>query len=146
MNKERAMTSQKKYGHTEYFRHAFDNYCKKALKYGGRDIMRNAKRKSQFEVSFDELPKSEQESLYTEDEYFANEYIFNVLGVEVEVTDGALGEALAAIESGKRDIILLSYFMDMSDREIAEKYGILRRTVARYRKKTLELLRKLMEV
>lgn len=133
-------------GPEKHFRHTFDSYCKKILKYGGRDIFRNAKRRTEFELSFDSLPESAKESLHAEDEYFKYEYLFNVLGVDIEVADGELGEALASLPADKRDIILLSYFMEMTDREIAEAYGLVRRTVALRRKKIIEQLKKLLEV
>ena len=52
---------------------------------------------------------------------------------------------LAKLLREKRDVILLSYFMDMSDREIGELLDMVRRTVQHRRTDTLAELRKRME-
>ena len=52
---------------------------------------------------------------------------------------------LAKLLREKRDVILLSYFMDMSDREIGELLDMARRTVQHRRTDTLAELRKRME-
>lgn len=46
----------------------------------------------------------------------------------------------------KRDIILLAYFLDMTDQEIADKLDMVRYTVQRRRAKSLKELKKKMEV
>ena len=56
-----------------------------------------------------------------------------------------MGEALTALPADRRDILLMSYFFDMPDREIAERLNIARRTVGKYRVKTLRELKKIME-
>lgn len=45
----------------------------------------------------------------------------------------------------KRDVILLSYFMGMSDAEIARKMKLVRSTVNEHRKRSLEILKDVME-
>ena len=45
----------------------------------------------------------------------------------------------------KRDVVLLSYFMDMSDTEIARVMNLVRSTVHEHRKRSLELMKKMME-
>ena len=46
----------------------------------------------------------------------------------------------------KRDIVLLAYFLDMTDQEIADKLDMVRRTVQYKRAQTLKELKKEMEV
>lgn len=46
----------------------------------------------------------------------------------------------------KRDIILLAYFLDMTDQEIADKLDMVRYTVQRRRAKSLKELKKELEV
>ena len=58
------------------------------------------------------------------DEYFADEYIFDILGGSVTVRIERLAKALQSLTERKRDFILLSYFLDMTDREIAEKLNL----------------------
>ena len=80
----------------------------------------------------------EIEQLFTEDKYFVTEQIFNVLGLDVIVADGVIAEALESLPERKRDIILLSYFLELSDREIGDKLNMLRSTVQYQRTSTLQ--------
>ena len=53
------------------------------------------------------------------DKYESDYTVFNVLGIEVWIENDKLSEALKALTEKKRNIILLSYFMDMADGEIS---------------------------
>lgn len=55
-----------------------------------------------------------------------------------------LAGAIAALPAQKRDIILLSYFLNMPDSEIAKALNMVRSSVAYRRSATLKLLRELM--
>lgn len=83
--------------------------------------------------------------LYTEDKYFDTEQIFNVLSLDVIVTDDVIAKALQCLPERKRDIILLSYFLELSDREIGDKLNMLRATVQYQRTRTLQQLKTFME-
>ena len=61
-----------------------------------------------------------------------------------DIDNGELAEAIAALPAQKRDIILLSYFLDMPDSEIARALNMVRSSVAYRRSATLKLLRELM--
>ena len=76
------------------------------------------------------------------DKYESDYTVFNILGIEVWVEDDQLSEALKTLTEKKRNIILLSYFMDMSDSEISEFIKIPRSNVQYHRTKTLEAMRK----
>ena len=58
--------------------------------------------------------------------------------------NSSLAEAISALPVDRRDIILLSYFLDMSDAEIANVLNMVRRSVAYRRTSTLKLLKNLM--
>ena len=64
----------------------------------------------------------------------------------VIVHDDRLAQALTELPGEKRDILLLSYFLDMTDREIADKLNMVRCTVQRKRVKSLEEMKRRMEV
>ena len=83
--------------------------------------------------------------LAVEDKYFADEYVFTVLGESVGVADTDLAEALTALPADRREIVLLKYFFDLTDEEIAEKLNMARSTVAYKRTSTLKELKKIME-
>jgi len=103
------------------------------------------KRRGEREISFSELSARELTSLSVTDEYFTNEYVFNVLGESVNVSDADLAEALNELPANRREIVLMSYFFDMTDREIAEKLNMARRTVAYQRTSSLRILKNLLE-
>ena len=69
---------------------------------------------------------------------------FEVIGHSVCIDDETLAEAISALPVDRRDIILLSYFLDMSDAEIANVLNMVRRSVAYRRTSTLKLLKNLM--
>lgn len=131
--------------HEQSKRHTFDSFCKKVLKHEARDNYDELKRQRDREVSFSDLSAKEMDQLYTEDKYFVTEQIFNVLGLDVIVTDDVVAEALQSLSEHKRDIILLSYFLELSDREIGDKLNMMRSTVQYQRASTLQQLKNFME-
>ena len=131
--------------HEEHIQHSFDSYCKKILKGKAIDIHRERKRRNKREITFSDMSAQELAALSVEDEYFADEFVFNILGESVAVADVDLAEALNALPADKRDIVLMSYFFDMTDREIAEQLNMARRTVAHQRTSTLRKLKNILE-
>jgi RNA polymerase sigma factor (sigma-70 family) len=131
--------------HEQDIEHIFDRFCKKILKEKNIDLQREDKRRGEREVTFSSLSARELAELAVADKYFIDEYIFDVLGESVGVTDSDLAEALTALPADRREIVLLSYFFDMTDAEIAERLNMARRTVAYRRTSTLKELKKFME-
>jgi RNA polymerase sigma factor (sigma-70 family) len=129
----------------ERIRHRFDAYCKRILKRAVYDYWREVRRRGEREVSFSELSAREFASLTTTDEYFKDGYVFDVLGESVGVSDADLAEALKSLPADRREIVLMSYFFDMTDREIADELNMKRRTVAHRRASTLEELKVSLE-
>jgi RNA polymerase sigma factor (sigma-70 family) len=131
--------------HEQFIQQTFDSFCKKVLKYAARDYRREMKRLQERETPFSELSAREISALAVADEYFKDEHAFDVLGIAVNVTDCDLAEALNTLPADRRDIVLMSYFFDMTDREIAERLKMARRTVAHQRTSTLRELKKILE-
>lgn len=127
-------------------RHQFDSFCRKILREEARDYIREMTRLAEHEVSFSELSEEQMERLCMLDVYPFELYHFNVHGHHVVIRDDRLAEALSALSDEKREIVLLSYCLEMSDREIAEKLNMVRRTVQHWRTSSLEEMRKRMEV
>jgi len=126
-------------------RSAFDSFCKKVLRNEVRDHYDEMKRLRSKEVSISELSAHELEQLSTTDEYFFTEQIFNVLGLDVIVNSESIAAALKNLPQRKRDIILLSYFLELSDGEIGKRLDMIRSTVQYQRTSTLRELKKFME-
>ena len=129
----------------EHIRHTFDAVCKKILKRTAIDIQRETKRRGEREVTFSAMSAREFAELAVTDKYFADEYSFSVFGESVGVNHNGLAEALNALPADKRNIVLMSYFFDMTDAEIAGRLNMARRTVAYKRTSTLQQLKKIME-
>lgn len=58
-----------------------------------------------------------------------------VMGLEIAIADELLAEALQTLPQDRLEIVLLSYFLGMSDPEIADQLNLVRRTVAYRRTK-----------
>ena len=119
----------------------FGAFCVKVLKNEARYIQREYARLRDQEKSLGELTASELEQTAVWDKHFMDEHVFDVQGLPVVVTGDLLADALAQLPEGKRDVILLSYFLDMTDREISDKLNIVHQTVSKRRLTTLKELR-----
>ena len=131
--------------HEQDKQRVFDSFCKKILKNEARNCYDEIKRRRDKEVSFSELSEQELEQLSTSDKYFVAEQIFNVLDYAVIVNDELIAEALRNLPERNRDIILLHYFLDLSDGEIGQKLNLIRTTVQYQRTSTLRQLKNFLE-
>lgn len=129
----------------EHKEHTFDSFCKKILKHEARDYYKHLQYRREHEISLSELSGEELEQFVVWDRYFEDTYLFEVMGFEIAVADELLAEALKSLPQDRLDIILLSYFLGMSDPEIAEHLNLVRRTVAYRRTSSLQTLKKFME-
>ena len=130
--------------HYEHKQYTFDSYCKKVLKCeacnGYRQISRHQKRFT----SLEELSEAEMAQLAVYDRYPWEYTTFPVGGAVILIEDDRLAEALNALPQDGRDILLMYFFLDMADREIAEYMNMARRTVNTRRQKAYRLLKELM--
>lgn len=127
-------------------RQMFDSFCKKVLRGTVRNHYAAQKRRAEREVNLSELSDAELAKLATVDVYSLDETVFDVDGEVITVQDTDLADALKQLSPDKLEIVLLSYFTGMTDREIAERIDVARRTVAYRRTSSLRELRKLLEV
>ena len=134
---------QQKY--KESVRHRFDSYCKKVLKHSLINFYRERKRRSEREITFSDMSMRDFAGLAVSDEYFTSEYTFNVLGETINVSDSDLAEALCTLPADRLEIVLMSYFLGMKDREIAEQLNMVRGTICYQRNSSLKKLKKIME-
>ena len=125
--------------------HQFDRKCKLALKGELVDYERHLAYLRKHETLFSELSEQEMESLSIFDEYELEKSYFRAGGYDVEVKNALLAEALKALTERKRDVILLSYFMEMNDADIARKLNLVRSTVHEHRTRSLEILKIMLE-
>lgn len=126
--------------------HQFDSYCKKILKCECKDYFRHISWRAEHEVSFSELSEEAMEQIYVIDSYPAEHSSFQVQNYDFEIQDEQLAAALKMLSEEKRNIVLLAYFLDMTDQEIANQLQAVRRTVQYKRAASLKEIRKRMEV
>ncbi len=60
------------------------------------------------------------------------------------IENDLLADALNALPQDNRDILLMYWFLEMADREIAERMNLARRTINNRRLKSYRLLKELM--
>ena len=130
--------------HYEHKQHTFDSFCKKVLKCEAYNGYREISRRQSREVAFSELPEDSMEQLASYDRYPWEYTFFPVGGDVILIEDDRLAEALNALPQDGRDILLMYFFLDMADREIAERMNMARRTVNARRQKAYRLLKELM--
>ena len=126
--------------------HQFDSYCKKILKCECKDYFRHISWRVEHEISFSELSEEAMEQIYVIDSYPAEHSSFQVQDYDFEIQDEQLAAALKMLSEEKRNIVLLAYFLDMTDQEIANQLQAVRRTVQYKRAASLKEIRIRMEV
>ena len=131
----------KSQSHEEHIRHTFDAFCKKVLRNEARDYLDEIVRKRSREISLSELPAEAMAQFAAYDRYFAENSAFDILGCTVYVDNPELAQAIAALPKDKQEVILLFYFLEMSDYEIARRLNMIRRSVTYRRTSTLKLLK-----
>ena len=104
---------------------------------------------------FKDMPEEELKALYDSlnlamtfkdfqhiQNYFNKEEKRDPSMTEIRVLDEELAEALKQLPEQSRNIVLMFFFLDMSDSEIGEKLNINRSTSYRHRRNSLEEIRK----
>ena len=119
-------------------------FCTKVLKNEARHIQREYARQRERETALDALSPEELEQVSCEDQYFSGEHIFEVDGLPVVIIGDSLANAISNLQPKNQEVILLSYFLDMTDREISEQMGVCRQSITKRRNGALKLLRGLL--
>ena len=96
------------------------------------------------EALFCEIPEIKQNSQSSHDIYSIDFSVFQEGNFSIKVSDEKLDIALRKLSKKQRNYILLYYFQDMRDREIAEFYHVSRSSVGCTRNKGLQKLQTLM--
>lgn len=120
----------------------FDCKLKRVVRGVVRNYRKELGRRRKREISFCELPEIVIEKLSVWDEYEGDYTAFQVCGIEIRVLDDELAEALKSLPERERDIVLMYFFLGMSDTEIGKKFNIDRSSSYRSRRKTLDSIRR----
>lgn len=123
----------------------FDCLLKKVTKGIILNYQKELSRRSKREALFCELPELVIDKLGTWDEYETDSMTFTVCGIDVRVADDKLASALAKLPEKKRNILLMYYFLEMSDTEIGELFQMSRNASHKSRTGSLAKIRTMLE-
>lgn len=129
----------------KYQEQTFDSFCKKVIRNTAISIYREITACAEREISLSDLSDSDMASLCTVDTYHTYTKAYTVLGHTIKIHDPQIGEALQFVQPKLRDIILLSYFLDYSNVEIAKLLKISISTVTSRRNAALNKLKQQIE-
>lgn len=125
--------------------HQFDSFCKTVLKNQARNIYAENKRRNARFISLESLTPAELSKLCVYDTYETECIWFLVDNYEIPIADILIAQAIESLSKRQRDIILLSFFLSMSDVDIAELMSLAKSTVHYHKENALNKLRKFME-
>jgi RNA polymerase sigma factor (sigma-70 family) len=126
----------------------FDSFIKKSLGNEWKNFRKNTVRLSENETLLCEFDEEQVEAFedISARELFDNvDSGFQVLKHSVTVRDALLHDALTKIDERARNILLMAYWLKMSDLEISDETGISRRTVNYIKNKAYGKLREILE-
>lgn len=123
----------------------FDSCLKKVVRHVVKDYQKELKRRKDKEVPFCELPDITVESFAVWDDYGTDYTVFSVCGAEVRVYDDELAEALKKLSERNRECLLMYYFLEMNNEEIARVQNITRSGAFQNRHRALELMKKILK-
>ena len=116
----------------------FDCLARKVIGRTVKNYNKELARRAKHEISFCEIPELELNQLGVSDEYSLEFTSFDVFGTEVR-------EAIKKLSERRRNVVLMFYFLELPDAEIAEILDISRNSVYRNRMCSLKLIRDMYE-
>lgn len=122
----------------------FHNFCMKVLKHEASDIYDEYAKQKKEEIFLEDMTVKELLELSVFDE-LENPTVFAVGEDLVWIQNEELADALKHLTDRKRELILLYFFLDKTDREIAFLYDMVRQTVTYQRKSILKQLKQYLE-
>lgn len=126
----------------------YDTLAKMALGNEVKKFFRDEGRRMAKQTLFSEMEDEEVAALVDQnapDAYSFADSEFHVLRYTVEVRDTLLYDALSQVDEKDRNVILLAYWLDMTDLEISDETGIPRSTVNAIKRRTYGKLKKILE-
>jgi RNA polymerase sigma factor (sigma-70 family) len=126
----------------------YDAFVKKSLCREVKKFIRDTGRREAHETLFSEMDAADVSALEDSQalEYYGGvDSGFKVLEHTVAVHNDLIHDALSRIGERERGIILMSYWLKMSDLEIADETGIPRRTINSIKHSAHQHLRKILE-
>ncbi|CWU72303.1 RNA polymerase subunit sigma-70 [Carnobacterium divergens] len=137
------MTTTSNYEKT--IEHQFDSFCKTVVRNFARDIYDENKRRNERLISLEALSMAELSQLSIFDDYDSNYIIMTSYDYDIRIEDVLIAQAIGKLTKRKQDIILLSFFLSMTNADIATLMDLAESTVHYHKTNALKELKKLME-
>lgn len=125
--------------------HQFDSFCKTVIRNQARNIYEEHKRWQSRFVSLEALTPADLAKLCSMDNYEAECIFFSTLGYEIPIEDILIAQAIESLSKRRQEIILLTFFLDMKEMDIATLLNLAQSTVHYHKENALTDLRKFME-
>ena len=125
-------------------RRKFCKYCIKVMEGEALYYLRQLEKQQQREVCFSDLTLEQKNQLRAYDDLLEINY-FQVMNIDVPVRDEDISNALKKLPERKRMIILMAFFLDMTEQEIADYYHLVQSTVHYHKAESLRRLKDFLE-
>ncbi|EML4473593.1 TPA: sigma-70 family RNA polymerase sigma factor [Clostridioides difficile] len=125
--------------------HQFDSFCKTVLRNYARDIYDENKRRNDYLVSLESLSLAELSKLSILDDYDSNYICMVSYNYNIRIEDVLMAQAIGKLTKRKQDIILLSFFLNMTNADIATLMDLTENTIHYHKTNALKELKELME-
>ena len=125
--------------------HQFDSFCKAVLRNHARNLYKEHSCQNSQYISLDSLPQSELCKLCFLEKYESDYRSFLVLDYDILVEDNMIADALDSLSQIKREIILLSFFLDMKNVDLADIFQLAESTIHHHKSYALNMLKHFLE-
>ena len=125
--------------------HQFDSFWKTVMRNFARDIYDENKRRNERLISLEALTMAELSQLSIFDDYDSNYIIMASYNYDIRIEDVLIAQAIGQLTKRKQDIILLSFFLSMTNADIATLMELAESTVHYHKTNALKELKELME-
>lgn len=109
------------------------------------DYFRHLKYLQEHEKLLSDLSETELNTLCFEVDYCVEKQQYKVCEYDIVIEDSIIVEALDTLSENKKNIVLLAFFMEMSETEIAREMNLACSTVCGHRKRALKMMKEAMK-
>lgn len=128
-----------------YQEQTFDSFAKRLIRNESIDARRELIRHTGKEVSLSSLPFDALPAISHEDSYRPEQFSIHSNVGDITVFDQLLGQALMSLVPKWRDVIVMYYFLDMTDEKIAGFLQLTAGAIRHRRQAAIEHLKTMLE-
>lgn len=129
----------------KYQEESFDSFCKTVIRHEAINAHKRLAALAEKEIPLSTLSPVEISKLCYEDNYRTYSRTYYVKDMPIKVYDPLFGEVLQYLSPQRRDVILLFYFLQYNDSDIARFLRISRSAVIGRKSSALKRLKELLE-